>query len=291
MSYWGGGWPRYVTVAEKKAKAGRKLKQLLKKNKDIKPVIIKGYSIASTWWGKAWNQNLEKYADYHNRIGRGRSYVRNGNVLDLRICSGEIKSLVQGTRSKPYSVVIKIKGLKKDVLKKIKSACEGKLDSLQELLDGKFPEALNDIFTAKGTGLFPSPAEINFDCSCPDWADMCKHVAAALYGIGARLDEDPELFFKLRKVEIGGLIKQAVEGRARKLLNKAGEKKARRIDDSELEDVFGIEMDRDIRPVVKKKKKAKKPLKKAVKKAQKKVVKKTVRKIMKRQPGKRKRPR
>jgi uncharacterized Zn finger protein len=240
---WYGRFPRYVSVGEKRAKAARKLKQLLKKNPGIKPIVIEGSAIARTWWGKSWNVNLERYADYSNRIGRGRSYVRNGTVLDLEINSGEVKSMVQGTASKPYSVVIKIKGISKDIWKDIKEACEGKLDSLSELLMGKFPKALGEIFMAEGRGLFPSPKEIDFSCSCPDWAYMCKHVAATLYGIGARLDEDPSLFFKLRKVNIGDLVTQTVEDKTRKLLKKAKKKSARVIDDSDLASVFGIEME------------------------------------------------
>ena len=254
MGYW--GYPRYVSVAEKRAKAARKLKQLKKKNPDIKPILLEGRAIAHTWWGKSWNLNLERYADYSNRIGRGRSYVRHGAVLDLQIDPGKVESLVQGTRSKPYSVVIKIKAVEKMIWKDIKAACEGKLDSLQELLGGKFPKALDEIFMAQGKGLFPSPKEIDFNCSCPDWAYMCKHVAATLYGIGARLDKDPSLFFKLRKAKMKDLVTQAVEDKTRKLLKKAKKKTTRVIDDSDLADVFGIDIEE---PVVVKKKRAKAP--------------------------------
>ena len=253
MGHWG-YYPPYVTVAKKKAKAAKKLKQLKKKNPDIKPILLEGSTIARTWWGKSWNLNLERYADYSNRIGRGRSYVRHGAVLDLQINSGKVESLVQGTRSKPYSVSVKIKAVNKKIWKEIKSACEGRLDSLQELLAGKFPKALGEIFTTQGKGLFPSPKEIDFSCSCPDWAYMCKHVAATLYGIGARLDEDPGLFFKLRKVKMKDLVTQAVEDKTRKLLKKAKKKTSRVIADSDLADVFGIDMEE---PVVSNKKKGK----------------------------------
>ena len=236
-------WPRYVPVAEKKAKAAKKLKQLKKKNPGIKPIKIKGHAIATTWWGKSWNLNLERYADYSNRIGRGRSYVRHDAVLDLQLISGNVDSLVQGSRSKPYSVNIKIKAVKKKAWREIKTACGGKLDSLQELLAGKFPKALDDVFMAQGRGLFPSPKEIEFSCSCPDWAYMCKHVAATLYGIGARLDEDPELFFKLRKAKMKDLVTGAVKDSARELLKKAKRKTGRVIADADLADVFGIDME------------------------------------------------
>ena len=242
MSYWD-YYPRYVSVAEKKAKAAKKLKQLKKKNPGINPIMIKGGSIARTWWGKSWNLNLERYADYSNRIGRGRSYVRHGAVLDLQINSGKVESLVQGSRSKPYSVCIKIKAVNKKIWQEIKAACGGKLDSLQGLLAGKFPKALGDIFMAQGKGLFPSPKEIDFSCSCPDWAYMCKHVAAILYGIGVRLDEDPGLFFKLRKVRMKDLVTGAVKDSARKLLEKTKRKTGRVIADSDLADVFDIDME------------------------------------------------
>lgn len=253
MGYWG-YYPPYVTVAEKKAKAAKKLKQLKKKNPDIKPILIEGTAIARTWWGKSWNHNLERYADYSNRIGRGRSYVRHGAVLDLQIDSGRVESLVQGTRSKPYSVSVKIKAVNKKIWQDIKAVCEGKLDSLQELLAGKFPKALGEIFMAQGKGLFPSPKEIELSCSCPDWAYMCKHVAATLYGIGTRLDEEPGLFFKLRKVKMKDLVTQAVEDKTRKLLKKAKKKTARVIAESDLADVFGIDMEE---PVVSSKKRVK----------------------------------
>ena len=252
MSYW--RYPRYVSVAEKRAKALKKLKQLKKKNPHINPIVIEGTAIARTWWGKAWNKNLESYADYSNRIGRGRSYVRHGAVLDLQVHSGKVDSLVQGSESRPYSVAIRIKAMNKKTWAGIKTASEGKLDSFQELLAGKFPKALGEVFTIQGKGLFPSPKEIDFDCSCPDWASMCKHVAATLYGIGAKLDQDPELFFKLRQVKMKDLVSEAVEGKTRELLKKARKKTARVIADSDLGDVFGIDMESPVVPKKGKKK-------------------------------------
>ena len=267
MSYW--GFPRYVSVGEKQQRSKKKLEQLKKKNKNIAPIIIEGRTLAHTWWGKAWNKNLEGYADYSNRIGRGRSYVRCGSVLDLQINEGEIKSLVQGSESKPYSIVIKIKALEKSVWKKIKGVCKGKLDSLQELLVGKFPKVLGEIFMAHGNGLFPAPKEIDFDCSCPDWASMCKHVAAALYGVGARLDEDPNLFFTLRKIEINDLITETVKDKTKDLLTKAKKKSGRIIEDQDLSSVFGIELDSVSKPAKKAKAKAKTDQKEKIPKAKK----------------------
>ena len=240
MRYW--GYPEYVTVAEKKARAARKLKELSKKNANMKPVIIEGSAIARTWWGKAWNRNLEQYADYSNRMGRGRNYVRHGAVLDLQIEAGEVNALVQGSRQKPYSVSIKIQTLKKERWHKIKTSCEDTLESFQEMLAGAFPKALAEIFTSRDTGMFPAPCEIQFSCSCPDWASMCKHVAAVLYGVGARLDENPKLFFKLRDADISELIKQTVTDKTKKLLEKAARKSSRIIEDTDLSTVFGIDL-------------------------------------------------
>ncbi len=244
MSYW--GFPRYVSVAEKRAKAEKKLKQLSKKDPNLKPVILQGSAIARTWWGKAWNLNLERYADYHNRIGRGRSYVRHGAVLDLQIDPGEVRASVQGSRSSPYSVVISIKTLNKDIWQTILDQCQGMLESLQELLNGSFPKAIGEIFTHADSGLFPSPKEIKFSCSCPDWAGMCKHVAATFYGIGARLDESPELFFRMRNVEMGDLIGQAISDHKQKLLARASKKSSRIIEEADLSRTFGIELEHNL---------------------------------------------
>ncbi len=241
MSFW--SFPRYVSVGEKQHRAKKKLEKLMKENKDIRPVRIEGTAIAKTWWGKAWNKNLEAYADYSNRIGRGRTYVRSGAVLDLQIQEGHVKALVQGSVSEPYSIVIKIKSLKKDIWEEIKGFCAGKLDSLQELLMGKFPADLGEMFTACGEGLFPSPREIDFDCSCPDMASMCKHIAAALYGVGARLDHEPNLFFLLRQIEIGDLISETIRDKTEELLTRAQKKSQRILEDQDLSSVFGIEMD------------------------------------------------
>lgn len=242
MSYWDGFAP-YVSVAEKRAKAAKKLKKLQKSNPAVRPVVIEGHAIARTWWGKSWNRNLERYADYTNRIGRGRSYVRHGAVLDLQIRSGEVAALVQGSRSEPYAVKIGIREMAQGRWNTIKAACAGKLDSLPELLAGKFPQALGEIFMEAGQGLFPAPEEIRFSCSCPDWASMCKHVAAALYGVGARLDDKPDLFFTLRGVHVQELISAAVADKTQDLLRKAEKKSRRVLDDANLADIFGIDLD------------------------------------------------
>ena len=238
------GFPRYVSVAEKKAKAERKLKALRKKNPEIKPVTIEGRALAKNWWGKSWNKNLECYADYANRIGRGRSYVRHGAVLDLHISPGQINAMVMGSTSSPYRVSITIKPVPENHWRSIRKECKGKMDSLKQLMAGKFPKTLEEVFTRKGKGLFPAPKEISLDCSCPDWAVMCKHVAAVLYGVGARLDQDPSLFFVLRKADVKDLVSETVKETKKELLKKSGKKSSRMIEDnSQLSELFGIDLD------------------------------------------------
>ena len=237
------GFPEYVSVAQRKKKAKAALDKLKKKNSQVKPVVIDGTKIAKTWWGIAWIKNLECYADYSNRIGRGRSYVRHGSVLDLQIEKGLVRALVKGSRSKPYKIDIRITPLAKARWKEMILVCEGKLDSLQELLSGKFPKALADLFTIKNKGLFPSPKQIEFDCSCPDWASMCKHVAAVLYGVGARFDEDPSLFFLLRGVNVDDLITKAVISKSDKMMKQASKAGRRVIKDANILETFGIDSD------------------------------------------------
>jgi uncharacterized Zn finger protein len=243
MAYYDYGFPKYVSVAEKRMKAQKSVEKLRKKNPDISPVVLTGTKLTRTWWGKSWNDNLERYADYANRIGRGRSYVRHGAVLDLKLTEGNIGALVQGSAAKPYQVNISIKPLSKDIWAVLTKECAGKIDSLQELLDGKFPKALRELFTTQGKGLFPAPKEITLNCSCPDSARMCKHVAAALYGVGTRLDDDPGLFFTLRKVNIQELISKTVSKKAQTLLDKSKVKSRRVIEDTDIAEMFGIEMD------------------------------------------------
>ena len=239
-----GRFPKYVSVADKKAKAEKKIKQLKKKNPDISPVSITGKKLAESWWGISWNKNLESYADFSNRIGRGRSYVRHSAVLDLKIKPGKIESLVNGSFFTPYSVEIKIKKIKTLKWKNIIKKCQGETDSLNDLLDGKLPKSMANILTNQKQGIFPTPGEIEFDCSCPDWAYICKHVAATLYGVGARLDHDPAMFFSLRGIKMDDLVSEAIQAQAAQLIEKSKTKKSKRIiKNADLSSQFGIDFD------------------------------------------------
>jgi uncharacterized Zn finger protein len=230
-------FPRYVPVAERRRRAAKKIASMQKAGRDISPVAITGRKIAATFWGEAWCNNLEAYSDYESRLPRGRTYVRNGSVLDLQIDAGRVRTLVSGTEL--YTVDIAIKSLAKQRWGEIKARCAGQLDSLVELLQGSISKSVMEIVTRKGEGLFPSPGEITLDCSCPDWATMCKHVAAALYGVGARLDHRPELLFTLRGVDPTEMVEAAVDQPARR--GKA--RRGRVLETDELSSVFGVDID------------------------------------------------
>ena len=237
-----GGFPRYESVSEKMAKVQKGIAKLKKKNPNIAPIVLNGTKLANSWWAKAWNKNLESYSDYSNRIGRGRTYVRHGAVVDLKIDSGIVTALVQGTKAKPYEIQIAIKPLDKKTWDKLTKQCEGRINSLQQLTEGKFPKELQELFTKQESGLFPSPKDISFNCTCPDWAYMCKHVAATLYGIGARFDEDPGLFFLLRNVDVDNLISKAVTQKTQSLIKKSSKKSKRVIEDTDISSIFGIDV-------------------------------------------------
>ncbi len=199
-------WPAYVPVAERRRKARLAMERLRKKGHTVSPVQIEGRVIANTFWGKAWCDNLERYRDYEHRIERGRTYVRNGSVVDLQIAPCEVTATVSGSRL--YNVNIKIADVPTRQWASICADCAGGINSVVELLQGRFAQGVMERICRQGDGLFPTPAEIRFSCTCPDHASMCKHVAAVLYGIGARLDVRPELLFHLRAVDQSDLIAQ-----------------------------------------------------------------------------------
>ncbi len=202
MSYY--GFRPYVPVAKRRAIAARELEKLRKKGRKILPVVLEGRSIARTFWGKAWCENLERYSDFENRLPRGRTYVRNGSVVDLQIERGQVRATVSG--SELYTVRIDIDTIPKARWEAICRDCLGSVTSLVELLQGKISKNVMERVCREGDGLFPSPREIKMRCSCPDWADMCKHASAVLYGVGARLDAEPDFLFALRGVDRSELI-------------------------------------------------------------------------------------
>jgi uncharacterized Zn finger protein len=230
-------WRPYVSVAERRRQAEKKLAQLRKKGQPIDPVRIEGRTIATSFWGKSWCANLERYSDFASRMPRGRSYVRNGSVVDLQIGKGKVTARVAG--SELYKIEITIAPVKSTHWKSICRDCAGSIDSLVELLQGRLAKGVMDRVCREAGGLFPTPEEIKLSCSCPDWADMCKHVAAALYGTGARLDTKPELLFVLRGVDVNELLAGASTDIA---ISKPKPRKTKVLADDDVAALFGLEM-------------------------------------------------
>jgi len=227
----------YVSAAQRRANALAEVDKLKKSGRTITPVVLEGKKIATTFWGKAWCDNLETYSDYESRLPRGRSYVRNGSVVDLQIGPGKVSALVSG--STLYDVTITITDLARECWTGIQSKCAGQIGSMIELLQGKLSTQVMEVITRPGEGLFPKPLEIKLRCSCPDGAYMCKHVAAVLYAVGARLDRQPELLFTLRQVDHLELLSRAGDFGA--MTASGGDEKT--ISDDALADVFGIELE------------------------------------------------
>lgn len=227
----------YVSVAERRRKAERKMAALKKKGHPVSPITIDGREIAKSFWGKSWCQNLESYSDFASRLPRGRTYVRNGSVVDLQIAKGEIVAHVAG--SELYKVTIGVKPVAAKRWKAICGDCAGSVGSLVELLQGRLAHSVMDRVCRKGDGLFPAPEEISLACSCPDWAAMCKHVAAVLYGVGARLDESPQLLFLLRNVDESDLLAGVGPDL---MLARSAPTTAKRLEDPDVAALFGLDM-------------------------------------------------
>jgi uncharacterized Zn finger protein len=231
---------RYVPVEKRRQRDARHAAKLQKKGRTLQPVAAQPGKrhIAATFWGRAWCDNLERYSDYATRLPRGRTYVRSGAVLDLQIGPGEVKALVSGTEI--YTVTIAIRKLTAARWQALIADCAGQIGSVVELLQGKLSDAVMAKIVHPKDGMFPAPQELTLECSCLDWADMCKHVAAVLYGVGVRLDLAPEIFFTLRQVDQLELVAAAGAGG---LTRKPGGSGGKRLERSKLSSLFGIELD------------------------------------------------
>jgi uncharacterized Zn finger protein len=242
MPWSGGGFefPAYVSVKTRRERARAVAEKIARKQKRNLASIgpIDGNKLVRTFWGKAWCDNLESYGDYANRLPRGRSYARHGAVIDLQIAAGKITALVSG--SSTYEIDVTIRRLPPKSWSEMASECTGQIDSLVDLLRGKLPAQVMEVVTRKAGGLFPAPTQISFTCSCPDWAGMCKHIAATLYGVGVRLDQKPELLFELRGVDHAELVRGAADAVPRP---RNGAKSRKVIEGADLSALFGIELE------------------------------------------------
>ena len=240
-SYWNSEYYSQPTEKQLKAKVEETNKKAKKKGKTLEPVIIEGKKIVNSWWGKAWCENLERYADYASRLSRGKRYVKSGAVVDLKIGEGVVLAKVQGTRKTPYIVEVHIDPVDEDKMQTLIDQCTKKIENLEQLVNGTFPEELKELFISQN-GLFPTPREISFSCSCPDWAVLCKHVAAVLYGIGSRFDQDPLLFFELRGIDVNRFIDNTIENRIESMLENVDKPSSRIIESNDYADLFGLKL-------------------------------------------------
>jgi uncharacterized Zn finger protein len=267
-----------------------KMAELRKKGVDVQPVEISGRKIALSFWGEGWCAHVESFGDFSNRLPRGRTYVRNGSVCHLEIRKGEVSAIVSG--SDLYHVAVRIAPLSTKKWEGLTRRCTGRIGSLIDLLRGALSDDLMAVVTDRDDGLFPLPGEIKYECDCPDWAGMCKHIAAVIYGVGARLDSQPELLFTLRGVDHRELISAGAAVEAISEKGSGGSRSRRRsLAGQNLEGVFGVELDTAAEPAGRAKKKAAKRLEvrggaglRAAKNSAKKAAKKKFAKVAKDEP-------
>ena len=239
-SYWNTGESyKQPDASQLQRNARQTMKKEKAKGKQLEPVVIQGRTIVKSWWGQAWCDNLEKYADFESRLDRGKRYVRTGAVVDLKIQKGKVLARVQGRRKIPYKVEIRISPLSEERCQYAIQQCGRKIENLERLVNGDFPKELKEMFLGD-KGLFPEPKEISFNCSCPDWALMCKHVAAVLYGIGARFDDNPLLFFELRGIDVERFIEVTLANRVESMRENVDASSERIITGGDWEKLFGV---------------------------------------------------
>ena len=226
----------YMSVSQRKAKARREKEKLEKKGHALEPVHVEGLKLGKTFWGQAWCRHIETFADMSSRLPRGKSYVRNDSIIDMQVRKGLITAMVMG--SELYTIRVKISPLTTTQWKNIKRKTGGQIGSMVELLQGKLSDSVMQSVTGVNDGLFPKSNQIEMECTCPDGADMCKHLSAVLYGVGCRLDDEPELLFKLRGVDHTELITEATNAAGE--ATKPGDRKV--IAAADLSAVFGIEL-------------------------------------------------
>jgi uncharacterized Zn finger protein len=192
---------------------------------------IKAKKPGQTWWGRRWIAALESVSDaYAHRLVRGRSYARAGRTHDLVVAPGHVRALATGSRAKPYEVELDLEVFSEPTWRSAIAAMAKRAQFAAELLAGQMPDAIDEAFATSGKSLFPSSeTELHAQCSCPDWANPCKHIAATHYVLGEALDRDPFLLFELRgrtKKQVLEKLRSARREQQRSGRGKAGKKPA-----------------------------------------------------------------
>lgn len=233
---------RYNLDSRLKAKFKRKLVNLQKKNPKINPYTLTTKALAINWWAKAWNANLKNYTFNNVRLEKGKLNLRCGALADLQIKSGQVKAIILGSKIEPYNVKITFEPIPEANWLKIQKLYDGHLESFEKILENNFPKNMSDIYTSKPLGLFPSKKQISFNCDCSTRVNICKHTAVALYTLGAMIDNDIQLLFKLRGVSAIDLISRSIHAERKSILKKARTKSASALNDTDLSNIFKIEI-------------------------------------------------
>jgi uncharacterized Zn finger protein len=227
----------YEEAQERKDRLEREIAKRVKRGERFESLAVPSGSkkLCATFWGQAWCRNLESYQVYESRLPRGRSYLRQGKVYNLEIEPGKVCAEVAGAELYETSVIIQ--PLDAERWQEIVKNAAGQVGSMLDLLAGKLGDGLMTMLTDPEDGLFPKPKEIRFNCSCPDFADMCKHVSAVLYGVGVLLDTRPELLFTLRGVDQADLLSNASNSTITDLSANTGD-----LAGADLSALFGIDL-------------------------------------------------
>jgi uncharacterized Zn finger protein len=170
-------------------------------------------AIGEKWWSKRFVSLLESF-NIGARLGRGRSYARKGQVISIEVEKGLVRSKVQGTRSKPYDVTIQLSQISDKDWDKAIDAMASRAVFAAKLLSGEMPQDIEEAFADAKVSLFPEEKDLKTDCSCPDWSNPCKHIAAVYYLLAEQFDENPFLIFKLRGRTKEEIIEELRERRA-----------------------------------------------------------------------------
>lgn len=190
---WDDDYPRYPKSRPRAAEGG------------IKAHSQRG-AFAGNWWAKRWIAVLESF-HIGARLSRGKSYARQGQVLSIDVDCGMVVAEVQGSRAKPYRIVVTVKPLSREEWERVGERLASQALFAAQLLAGEMPQDIEKVFTEAGLSLFPNPArDLGTQCSCPDWSNPCKHIAAVYYLLGEEFDRDPFLIFKLRGLEREQLV-------------------------------------------------------------------------------------
>ena len=222
----------YVRVKKRRETAESIAARLTAEGEELQPVKAHGKAIASSFWGRVWCRAIEDWQDYESRLPAGRSLLKNGGVIDLKLSENRAQAQVVADRL--YQVQIRFEGVEEEQLNALRNACAGKLTSLIDLIRGDLSDDVMELICDPAFGLFPRYSELKPSCDCLDDAVLCRHAAAALYAIAPRLDDQPELFFTLRGIDPESFFAlDAV----------AGPEEAGDLSAEDLSATFGIEID------------------------------------------------